>query len=452
MTVRCSVVSAEHEDANARRRRVDTGRLLATVVLPTHVSPEPPPFPSGEPLSQSAGSSSRERRRLSASRRILPEDMNMFVSEGFRLLGVVDMQHHAAPNSKPNKGAPSDSQQQQQQETEQQQKYAALDASAVSQSVRALRITRDGLLYAADYDLAALTAAIKTAAQYSTFGQDEGSESDSNTEPSTGRDKADADESVILEDDVDVCGELPGLPFFDPTAHRRRAQETQPQPARSGGGWQGFMSGLFSTVRRLLRGDGSPLRQAAPLAPRRSLQTSPPPGRVVTAAGNDTAPGNLTTSLASTSSPSPPTTVANMTVCPSSTFPFTAIGQLQLTDANGAYVCSGSLVGTDAVLTAAHCVFRRDGAGGGAFYGQLDFAAGRYNANNRTYNPYNITAWAFATIFNTYETVSWTCIISADRSTPGRCTAACLLSWTSFVAIVQVQFMQGSAALPVGMT
>lgn len=62
-------------------------------------------------------------------------------------------------------------------------------------------------------------------------------------------------------------------------------------------------------------------------------------------------------------------------------------------------------MGEDAVLTAAHCVFKRDGQGGGSFYSSLDFAAGRYNDGNGAVNPYNITSWAFATIFDTYKTV-----------------------------------------------
>jgi hypothetical protein len=50
-------------------------------------------------------------------------------------------------------------------------------------------------------------------------------------------------------------------------------------------------------------------------------------------------------------------------------------------------------------------VFRRDGQGGGSFYQALDFAAGRYRTGNRVINPFNVTRWAFATIFDTYEMV-----------------------------------------------
>lgn len=93
--------------------------------------------------------------------------------------------------------------------------------------------------------------------------------------------------------------------------------------------------------------------------------------------------------------------------CPAVQFPYSAIGQLELRDPNGAYVCSGSMVGADAVLTAAHCVFKRDGRGGGKFYRQLDFAPGRYRAGftNKLVNPFGVTTWAFATIFDTYQTV-----------------------------------------------
>ena len=41
--------------------------------------------------------------------------------------------------------------------------------------------------------------------------------------------------------------------------------------------------------------------------------------------------------------------------------------------------------GADAVLTAAHCVFRRDGNGGGSFYSRLDFAAGKFPFTGETF-------------------------------------------------------------------
>ncbi|GIL85627.1 hypothetical protein Vretifemale_14161 [Volvox reticuliferus] len=48
--------------------------------------------------------------------------------------------------------------------------------------------------------------------------------------------------------------------------------------------------------------------------------------------------------------------------CPRTpTYPFTAVGQINIRDTSGNYVCSGTLVGPDVVLTAGHCVFSRAG-------------------------------------------------------------------------------------------
>ena len=51
--------------------------------------------------------------------------------------------------------------------------------------------------------------------------------------------------------------------------------------------------------------------------------------------------------------------------CPVKQYPFSAIGQLQMRNSAGNFICSAALIAPDAVLTTAHCVFARDNKGGG---------------------------------------------------------------------------------------
>ncbi|GLI70233.1 hypothetical protein VaNZ11_015017 [Volvox africanus] len=91
--------------------------------------------------------------------------------------------------------------------------------------------------------------------------------------------------------------------------------------------------------------------------------------------------------------------------CPRTpTYPFTAVGQINIRDTSGNYVCSGTLVGPDVVLTAGHCVFSRAGQ---AFYKELDFAPSRYRTlDGQVVNPFGVILWTYVTLYQGYSSLS----------------------------------------------
>jgi V8-like Glu-specific endopeptidase len=81
-------------------------------------------------------------------------------------------------------------------------------------------------------------------------------------------------------------------------------------------------------------------------------------------------------------------------------FPYTAIGQIQVVDSTGLYVCTGTLIAPDKVLTAGHCVWNIKR---GAFYFNLNYAPGRYREGGRIVNPWGVVPWKSVTVFDSFK-------------------------------------------------
>lgn len=95
--------------------------------------------------------------------------------------------------------------------------------------------------------------------------------------------------------------------------------------------------------------------------------------------------------------------------------PYSAIGQLDIQDLGGRFICTGTLIGPDVVLTAAHCVFSR---AHNQFFGSLDFAPGRYRnattaktdvakgpnvvVQGSNVDPFGIIPWDYVSIYGNY--------------------------------------------------
>ncbi|KAI8471057.1 MAG: trypsin-like cysteine/serine peptidase domain-containing protein [Monoraphidium minutum] len=81
-------------------------------------------------------------------------------------------------------------------------------------------------------------------------------------------------------------------------------------------------------------------------------------------------------------------------------FPYTAIGQIQVVDGTGLYICTGTLIAPDKVLTAGHCVWNIKR---GAFYYNLNYAPGRYREGGRVVNPWGVVPWKSVTVFDSFK-------------------------------------------------
>jgi V8-like Glu-specific endopeptidase len=81
-------------------------------------------------------------------------------------------------------------------------------------------------------------------------------------------------------------------------------------------------------------------------------------------------------------------------------YPYTAIGQIQVVDNTGLYICTGVLIRPNKVLTAAHCVWNTKR---NAFYYNLNFAPGRYRHDGKMVNPWGVVPWKSVTVFDAFK-------------------------------------------------
>ena len=89
--------------------------------------------------------------------------------------------------------------------------------------------------------------------------------------------------------------------------------------------------------------------------------------------------------------------------CTQRKWPFSAIGQIEVTDDSGVYICTGTLIAPDKVITAGHCVWNSKR---GAFYFNLSFSPGRYRDaadGGRKVDPWGTVPWSSVTVFDQFK-------------------------------------------------
>lgn len=86
--------------------------------------------------------------------------------------------------------------------------------------------------------------------------------------------------------------------------------------------------------------------------------------------------------------------------CPVLTYPFETLGQINAKAADGGFVCSGGLIGSDRVLTAGHCVWDDRGTQGP--FEDLSFAPAQWKKDGKITAPLGKVEWEYVTLFEAY--------------------------------------------------
>lgn len=85
-------------------------------------------------------------------------------------------------------------------------------------------------------------------------------------------------------------------------------------------------------------------------------------------------------------------------------YPLTAVGQLDFVAEMEDFICSGSLVRRDRVLTAAHCVWSIED---GTFVRGVGFSAGRYRTPQGTVvSPFGVQGWKHVTMISDVPSIT----------------------------------------------
>jgi V8-like Glu-specific endopeptidase len=128
-------------------------------------------------------------------------------------------------------------------------------------------------------------------------------------------------------------------------------------------------------------------RRAAELEQQRRASASRPGGRRASAGGGRSLSGIVGAD--------------ERFACTPRKWPFTAIGQIEVLDDSGVYICTGTLIAPDKVITAGHCVWNSKR---GAFYFNLSFSPGRYRTEDgRKVDPWGTVPWSSVTVFDQFK-------------------------------------------------